>query len=201
MHLATMLALAAVAGLSTSLGPCVAPRYLAMLGIAGNASRSRRLAIIGAFVAGTCLSYVALASFGWLVTSVGRSSRLFYAALAVSLAGAGAYTLLREPRHVCSSSPTRSNGSVFLLGASSALVVSPCCTPIVIGFGAISASMSSFAFVATVVAFALGHAAPLGLLFIGSEAIRKVTSRYGAAVTTVNAGLLIALGAYYGLLA
>jgi cytochrome c biogenesis protein CcdA len=98
----------------------------------------------------------------------------------------------------------RSLGAVYLLGASSALVVSPCCTPVVAGIVAVAAATGKpVVGCALLIAYALGHAVPL----IAAGTLSRVAHRLipstigGQAPAIVGAILMMALGAYYGMLA
>ncbi len=205
------LPLAALAGVATSIGPCVAPRYLALTALIGE---HRPLGPILAFIAGITLVSVALGSaVSALATAVANVS-LIDALLAIGLIAAGLLTLLREP-HACaagthappaarSHAPRARCSGAFALGAGSALVVSPCCTPFLAafaGFGAFDRDpllASSY-----LVAFALGHAAPLALAGVlgGACAAHAHRVAASAAPAIVSGTLMLALGAYYGLLA
>ncbi|HWT06236.1 MAG TPA: hypothetical protein VN224_10800, partial [Xanthomonadales bacterium] len=120
------------AGAVTSIGPCAAPRYVALAALV-NASR-RPSRIVAAFVAGLVGAYVALGAAAGALGALWSASRLVYAALAIALAVAGLATLLRgggashahgNVSHDDAGART-SLGGTFLLGASSAFVVSPC---------------------------------------------------------------------------
>ncbi len=198
------------AGAVTSIGPCAAPRYVALAALA-NASR-RPAPIIAAFVAGIAGTYVVLGAAAGALGVLWSASALVYAALAVVLGCAGIATLLRGDRapHVHDDDPAPHPGAraglggTFLLGASSALVVSPCCTPIVAGIaGLTTASGHAGTGVALLAAFACGHALPLvsagalGTRIAG--VLRHVAASNAPAV--VAGTLMLALAAYYGVLA
>jgi thiol:disulfide interchange protein DsbD len=202
---ATRVPIVALAGIITSLGPCVAPRYVAITALLGE---QRRTLTIATFVGGMLAAYAALGfGVGILGQLAGHASALYFV-LALALAGAGAATLLRNPR--CGhehderrrSQPRRLSG-VFSLGAASAFVVSPCCTPVVaavVGMTAFDANPLSR--VALLGAFALGHAAPLFAVgSLGSLCARTFRMWNASPAPAVVSGtLMLALGAYYGLL-
>jgi cytochrome c biogenesis protein CcdA len=202
---ATRLPIVALAGIVTSLGPCVAPRYVAIAALLGE---RRRTLTIATFVTGMLAAYTALGfGVGILAQLAGHASAL-YLVLAVALVCAGAATLLRSPS--CNhghderrrSQPCRLSG-VFSLGAASAFVVSPCCTPVVaavLGMTAFDANPLSRA--ALLGAFALGHAAPLFVVgSLGSLCARTFRMWNATQAPAVVSGTLtLALGAYYGLL-
>ena len=150
-----------VAGVATSIGPCAAPRYVALAALA-NASR-RPGCVLAAFVSGIVGAYVLLGVAAGALGVLWSASALVYGALAVVLGGAGIATLLRGDRalHAHDDDAARHPGAraglggTFLLGASSAFVVSPCCTPIVAGIaGLTTASGHTGAGVALLAAFA-----------------------------------------------
>ena len=195
------------AGVVTSLGPCVAPRYVAVATLLGE---RRRTLTIATFVAGILTAYAAI-GFGTegLGELVNRAS-VFYLGLAAALTVSGLMALLRGPgcaheRHdVPERAPQRRLSAVFSLGAASAFVISPCCTPIlaaVAGMAAGDANPLSRA--ALLAAFALGHAAPLFVAgSLGAVCVRTFRkSKAGPAPAVVSGTLMLALGAYYGLLA
>lgn len=199
------LPLVALAGVATSVGPCVAPRYVAITALLHDAARPAWTT--AAFVAGLTLAYavlgfgVAVASVVWANASVG------YALLAATLTAGGLTTLLRRPS-ACRHEHAAPLGGArlaqpFVLGALSACVVSPCCTPLLGAFaGLAAADRAPLAGAAFLGAFALGHATPL--LFAGrtSAALGARLSGWSAsgAAATVSGALMVALGGYYGLL-
>ncbi len=197
------------AGAVTSIGPCAAPRYVALAALV-NASR-RPARIIAAFVAGLVGAYVVLGAAAGAVGALWSASRLVYAAFAVLLAIAGVATLLRggtshvhESAGVHDAGARASLGGTFLLGASSAFVVSPCCTPVVAGIaGLTTASGHTGEGVALLAAFAFGHALPIvsaGALGTRvAHRLRHVAASHAPAV--VAGTLMLALAAYYGVLA
>lgn len=194
--------LAFAAGASTSIGPCVAPRYLALAALAqGRGLRGRSL-LLAAFCAGTLLGYGAVAAAGSMLAFVTAHSRWLYVLLAVALFAGAIGSLVKADRQGCTHPGANpSLGGAFLLGVSTSLVVSPCCTPALLAFGVAFVAGPSATVCALVACFTVGHLAPTGLLLAGAAIPPSLTLRYRPAVATVNAGLLCALGAYYGMLA
>lgn len=198
-----------LAGLMTSVGPCAAPRFIAVAALAGQRRASAR---IMAFVAGLTGAYLALGFAAGLLGAVASVSNCLYAVLAAALIGAGCVALVRaEPRsasHDCAAAghdhPPRSIGGAFLLGAAGAFILSPCCTPFV---GAIAATSTAVGKPLTgallLLSFALGHALPLvGAGSLGPLFEKFVPRAFPAqAPAIVSAVLTIALGLYYGVLA
>jgi cytochrome c biogenesis protein CcdA len=193
------------AGISTSIGPCVAPRYVAVTALASTSRRPFGVAML--FLAGVVGAYVVLGLVFGAVGTLWWSSHVIYAGLATALGLGGIVTLLREaPRceHRRAAPRRASAGGPFLVGASSAFVVSPCCTPIVAaiaGFTTLGGHVA--AGVGLLVAFALGHAAPLlavGVVGRGFAGLGRHASL--ATVPSIVAGtLMLALAVYYGVLA
>jgi cytochrome c biogenesis protein CcdA len=188
------------AGVSTSVGPCVAPRYVAVTALA-SASR-RPFAIASAFLGGMVGAYVALGLVLGAVGLLWSHSPVVYAALAAALAVGGVATLLRTKHVGCNHNG--SGGGAFLLGASSVLVVSPCCAPIV----AAIAGFTTFAGrtaegVALLAAFALGHATPLLAFSALGRGVARLFQHAALATAqrVVGATLMLALAIYYGVLA
>jgi cytochrome c biogenesis protein CcdA len=204
---AARLPLVAFAGIVTSLGPCVAPRYIAIAALLGEGQRTRTIA---AFIAGMLTAYTALGfGAGLLVGLAGHASALYVALAAVLVLG-GITTLLRgsgcdHEHHGDDRAGARPQrlSAVFSLGAASALVVSPCCTPVVAAVvGMTAADASPLTRALLLGAFALGHAAPLFAVgSLGSLCARTFrTWHAGPAPAVISGSLMLALGAYYGLL-
>lgn len=195
-----------LAGIVTSVGPCTAPRLIAAAGIATSEPSQRRIQCF-AFVAGLMSAYAALGAIGSALSFLSAYSREIDLLLAVSLAFAGFCSLLRSnARHECHPcrGARRSAGAVFLLGASFALVLSPCCTPVIAGVLAYSGATGNPAFAALCLAsFALGHAVPI--LFVAVTGGRMTTyvrrPAIAEAMQTLSGGLTLALAGYYWVVA
>lgn len=191
-------------GTLTSIGPCVAPRYVAVAALAGSARRP--FVVVSLFALGVVGAYVALgAAAGALGTLIAWSAPL-YASLATILIAAGIVMLLRATPHAhAERTATRvpvSAGGTLLLGAATTLVVSPCCTPLIAAIAGLTIVSGRPATGASLLAtFALGHAVPLLLAAAGARA--PFAQRLGASPVPgiVGATLLIALGGFYGALA
>src|SRR5579884_2941484 len=117
-----------LSGAVTSIGPCVAPRFIAVAGLACGAGRRTALALALAFVAGLAATY---AAFGAVTSLLGRAvhwSAYTYWIVTCALAAGACITLWRGERacaHDRGGDPPRSVGGALLLGSSFALVVSP----------------------------------------------------------------------------
>jgi cytochrome c biogenesis protein CcdA len=214
------------AGIVTSAGPCAAPRYVAVAALAHAARAPWRT--VAAFTAGLVAAYVALgAAAGAVGTAAGAlgalwsASTVIYALLAAVLLAGGIATLLRagaqspgdacahagtvrDTRDACRARGSASLGGAFLLGASSVVVVSPCCTPVVAAIAGLTLANDRAAEgVGLLAAFAFGHAVPvacigaLGDRFAG--ALRRLAASQAPAI--VSGSLMLALAAYYGALA
>jgi len=200
------------AGMLTSFGPCVAPRYIAITAIA-NASK-RPILTIAAFVAGLVGAYVALGFAAGLLGSLWSLSSVIDVALAASLLAGGVFTLVRArpatSAVACMHADTHTKplsdgtlGGTALVGAATALVISPCCTPVVAAIVATSGAIGKPALGAWLLAlFALGHAVPL--LFsgvLGSFVMRRFAILTVSQAPAIVAGtLMLALGCYYAVL-
>ncbi len=189
-------------GLITSIGPCVAPRYIAIAALSGK----ERGAVVPAavFATGILAAYVSL---GWVSGALGflaGASTLIYAVLASGLIVAGLWTLLRRRHHhEHASTAPRSLGAVLLLGAASAFVASPCCTPIVASVVSYAAIVGKPAFGATLLFFfALGHITPLAAVAFAGGPLRAMMVRVANAQAPAIASgvLMLALGLFYGVL-
>jgi len=201
-HDLARLPLAVAAGAMTSLGPCVAPRYVAMAAVIERSGQRGRSVLL--FISGLLVGYAALGYGVGLLGALFTFATPLYAVLAIALSACGIAQLLRRS---CASahghgSPVRASG-VFSLGAGSALIISPCCTPIVAAIAGMNTLDGQPAVSATFfAAFALGHALPL--LLLGATG-SFVTARFamcggGSGAATISGTLMLALGAYYGVL-
>lgn len=198
------MAAAFTAGLSTSVGPCVAPRYLALTAIAARTTGRARWIRIGCFVTGLLACYALLATTAALIGSVTAFSQVIYALLALGFLSFGLHALIA--RHACSHAlPAQpSRGASLLSGGALGLVLSPCCTPNVAMMASVGISSGSFATALEgALAFAAGHVAPLATIGLGLGAADRFAPGRALreAATTISGGLSIALAAYYGLLA
>ena len=191
-----------VAGLVSSIGPCVAPRFLASASLA--ADRSGRARVTSLF-AGIVSGYMVLGTCTSLLAHISRYSAFVYAGLAVALLVSGIHALIA--RHKCDAAakpgPKGSLGAAFLMGASSVAIISPCCAPVVAAAALIAGSKANFfASYGMIASFALGHALPV-LVAGTSVSMASFTSRVlrtEEALRFVGATLTIALGGYFAVL-
>lgn len=199
--------LAVAAGVVTSIGPCAAPRYIAVAACAQAARRP--WTIVAAFACGLVCAYVMLGIAAGAIGALWAASAAVYALVAAALAVSGALTLARV-RGGLHSHDTPSNernaaaGGVFLLGASSAFVVSPCCTPVVAAIASLTMTSRHAADgVFLLAAFGCGHALPVvaaGALGTRlSLGLRRVATSQAPSI--VAGSLMLVLAAYYGVLA
>lgn len=195
------------AGALTSVGPCVAPRFVALAGLTIGTTRRQSLALIAAFVAGLIAVYSTFGAASRLIAGAAALSPYTYAALAVALAVGGFSTLWRADKlcaHAAHERNAGTPGAAFFLGASSGLVISPCCTPLVLGVLAYTTSSGSFAYgSALLAAFALGHALPVIAVGFGVNRIGSILHRYSLrqASAVIGGTLMLGLAGYYGALA
>jgi cytochrome c-type biogenesis protein len=199
-------AFACAAGAVTSLGPCVAPRFIAVTALATTPGVHRWKAI-ASLAAGLCASYIVLGVASGIAVRIAAFTANMNAILAVAMIVYGIVTLVRQsPDDACAhgAEKKRSLSGIFLFGASFGLVASPCCTPVVVLLGSLAATRSAPALGALLVAaFAVGHAVPLALAGFGWHwiGIRASAGTWGSASQTISGALMLALGAYYGVLA
>ncbi len=198
--------LIALAGAATSVGPCVAPRALAVAALAHRAARPAP--VIAAFIAGVLGAYAAVAAGAGAVASLLGASHAAYALLAAALAVAGTITLARANGTQCDARAHHASrrsglGGVALLGASSALVVSPCCAPAVAAIAGLTAASGRADGVALAAAFAFGHALPLVAAGMAgarvASGLRTIAAHQAPAI--VSGTLMLALAAFYGAVA
>lgn len=196
-----------VAGVVSSIGPCVAPRFIAAASLASAGGRRSAAAPVIAFVAGLTAAY---AAFGAVASLLGRAahwSAWTYWILAFALGVGGVLALWRGERactHDRETDRATSLGGALLLGASFALVVSPCCTPLVAAIVAYTSASGGAAYGSMLLAcFALGHAFPIVPVAFGATGAVRLLQRYSVrqAACVVSATLMLALSAYYAVLA
>jgi cytochrome c-type biogenesis protein len=162
-----------------------------------------------AFVGGLVTAY---ASFGLIASLLGAAraySSIVYAVVAAGLFAGGLVTIVRAGHSTCESHCRQvrtghSLGGAFLLGASFALVMSPCCTPLVAMILTYTSMTGSGSYGAALLAiFAIGHALPLFAYgAVGgrvADRLRRVA--LGQAVSVTSGALMIGLAGYYALLA
>ncbi|HEY5341062.1 MAG TPA: cytochrome c biogenesis protein CcdA [Candidatus Aquilonibacter sp.] len=192
------------AGLSTSIGPCAAPRYLALTTLMARSKGRDRWAAAASFVISLFAAYAAImlvASLVWRALALSPALYLVCAGVFLILGLRGA---LAQERCGHAGVSNASRRPALLLGVLSGLMFSPCCSPVALligGAGLASGSMGT-AFV-MMGAFLAGHIIPVVLTGTLTSALAVLLDRGDArrALVTINAGLMIALAGYYGLLA
>jgi cytochrome c-type biogenesis protein len=196
--------LLALAGIASGIGPCAAPRALALTALVHGSRRPLRTG--AAFVAGVLCAYAAIALAAHTLAPY-AGSRVAYACAAIFFLLGGGWTLARAAHARCAAHApdtvrVRSDGGALLLGASSALLASPCCTPALAAIAALGASGGGSA-IGPVLAFACGHAFPS---VVAACAATRCASLLRAALTAqapaiVAGTLALALACYYAVLA
>ena len=198
-------AAAFAAGLCSSTGPCVGPRCLVLGAVTGGGTWRENARAAGLFIGGLACVYAAFgAAASWFAHAVTWSAPIYAVLSALLLAWGLRITLAPSPpcaRATCRE--PRTPGAPFIFGAASALVVSPCCTPFVIGaVNAAAADGTPFFGAALMAAFALGHGAPLALASAAFSGVRHAAGRIPSdAIATINGAIMLAMGAYYAVLA
>lgn len=194
------------AGIVSSAGPCAAPRLLAITGLAGTGDvRRSRIEPIVTYACGMIAVYALFgASASLFVRSIDLSIPL-YGAIAAVLIVCGVLTLWNgRNAHDHAPAAKHSPGGTFMLGASSAFVFSPCCTPLMAAIVTFGASSGRPAYAAAALAvFGLGHALPALLLGSFAARIARNVHALGHAqpLAIVTGALFLAMGGYYAVLA
>ncbi|MFN2449194.1 MAG: cytochrome c biogenesis CcdA family protein [Candidatus Baltobacteraceae bacterium] len=188
-----------LAGLAGSAGPCVAPRFVAAAGLAAGTSPLHARTRVAAMIAGLVAAYACFGCFASLIGVAAAFSPAIYALAGAAMLFCGIRTLVREPVHGSPRCSAARPGGAFFLGASFALVVSPCCTPAVLGILAYASASGAQRAPLLLACYALGHAVPLGFAAMGSAALRGVFARadIGRGIDVLGAALSVALGMYY----
>jgi cytochrome c biogenesis protein CcdA len=189
------------AGLASSIGPCIAPRYLMLAAYLTEQKERNRAAV---FVAGCLAGYLLYAFAGVLIALLRVGTHVIYAVLAMALMIGGGRALTAMQHHPCQLKRTSSIsfGPIFLAGLLSSMMFSPCCTPIAIALGLQAAQNGGSMATALLLAFGLGHTLPLGLAaLVASSKMRSRFSLPYDACATVSGSLLLMVGGLYAILA
>jgi cytochrome c biogenesis protein CcdA len=186
------------AGIASGAGPCAASRMVALAAL-GAIRSGERLRTIAPFVSGSVLGCLAIGSGIWSLALLTHYSPWVDSAAGIALLALGSRWLLWPGAHRCSSHAVR--GGAFFAGASSAAIISPCCTPYFAAVASAGRWQQGDLAVATVLiaAFAVGHSAPpvLGVL-AGARACSVATSTaLSSALRVVGATLSFFTGAFY----
>jgi len=200
--------LAFASGLVSSIGPCMAPRFLAIAGLAGGKPRAKGFTLVFSFISGIVLVYAAFGAASSLFREAARYSAWTYGVVALALAVGGTLALWRDDECGCRRPAGffagAGAGAAFLLGASFALVVSPCCAPLVVGILAYTSASGDVLYSSFILAcFALGHVLPILAAAFGVNGATAIFQRYTvrAGATVVSASLMLGLAGYYAVLA
>jgi len=196
-------ALALAAGVASSCSPCVAPRMLAVAALTANKPARHALCVVALFAAGIVAAYSILVLSGTLIWHVVAYSSYLFVGIASVMTVAGVLALTRHPEcgGVSVLHRKESLSSVFLLGAASAATFSPCCMP-VIAAAVLYAHTAGPLFAWLMAAcFALGHAAPLLLVALGSKLVGFAHSGIQSAARVVAGALMLAVAGFYWVLA
>ncbi len=195
------------AGVVSSLGPCASPRLVALCALV---VRSRSPLAVGCTFVGSLVSaYAALGLAGTAVADLVRSASWIYGLIAIAALVGGVVSLAgvwvdhADHAHTLEVPHSNDLSAAFLSGIGFALMVSPCCTPIVGAIIAYTTSRGDGAMGAGMLAaFGLGHAAPLVPIIAGGRStVRWIRScAWTDAVGVAAASCMIALGGYYALL-
>lgn len=199
-------AVCAGAGLVGSLGPCAAPRMIAAAGIGSDRTPvRRRCRLMASLIAGICCGYVTLGLAATVLLRMMQMVGILYVAMCVVLLFVGIKSIVASDGVTSGSGCCHgrgANGASFFAGMSFALVVSPCCTPIVAGIAAFAQANGDWIYSGLCMAcFALGHSAPLAIVGFASLTLRERMLRYAPAVGVINGALLLGLAGYYAVLA
>jgi cytochrome c biogenesis protein CcdA len=194
-----------VAGLAASAGPCAAPRYLALTALLTTVQGRGRLSAIVLFAGGMFLAYAGMAFAGslfWRLPVIAGGANLA-CATAFAVGGVRA-SLVRRDAGMSTCLHRQIPRPAFFAGLCSGLTFSPCCGPVALLLGSGALADGSVAVAVSVLgAFVAGHLAPIVATggISGWIAARLDVRQTGGALTVVNAALMIAAAAYYGLIA
>ena len=213
LHVPVQALLSAIGlGILSGLGPCAAPRILAMTGLTHRENAGTAALLLGAFVLGTTSVYAAIGSAATWATRLIDLSPYLYALAAIVL-GIGGIRALLYDSHTCdracsalhNRSSRRSIGSAFFFGGASASVASPCCTPLLFAMLASSSQADRPQTTVLLLAiFAIGSTVPAIAIATFASTItsrwKNLLVTHSRSFATAHAGLLLGIGAYYGIL-
>jgi cytochrome c-type biogenesis protein len=160
-------------------------------------------------VGGTLGTYALFGFAGSLLGSLVSYGSWIYGAVAAAALIGGVITLVGAVSHSHDhpddtiAKNTEPLSAAFLAGIGFALMISPCCTPIlgvILTYTALKANMLVAS--AMLVVFGLGHATPLLLVVFGGRRFttRLWSSKFAQAAQVFAGTCMIALGSYYALL-
>ena len=195
-----LLASAFMTGLASSVGPCIAPRYLLL---AAYVTEHRERKHSATFVAGCLAGYLVYAFAGALIALLRVGTHVIYAVLAMTLVFCGGRTLVGSHHASKMKRPSSlSFGPMFFAGFVSSMMFSPCCTPIVIALGLQAVQDGGTMTAGLLLAFGLGHTFPLSLAAFAASS--KLLGRFSLPhdiCATVSGSLLLMVGGLYAVLA
>lgn len=193
-------------GALSSIGPCVAPRFIAVAGLTAGRRIGDALLNTTAFVLGLATLYASLGAAAAVVLHDAAFSTAAYYGMAAVLGVSGILQLCRQPAcdHRTPESRARGVGGAFLLGASSGISISPCCAPVVGAIASFAGAGGDPAGGALLlICYASGHSLPLFMAAVGAGGVNAVIARHSlrSAASLLAATLMLALCAYYAVLA
>jgi cytochrome c biogenesis protein CcdA len=180
----------------------MAPRFLAVVALCEPRGRARRWWGIALFASGSCVAYALAGATGGFAQARFGASPLVYGAFAVAAIAAGVAVIVRTPHAACDRATGR-YGAGFLAGFAGALAGAPCCAPFAFALaGTASARGPQYAAI-VLASFALGQTLPLFVAAAGWSKANALLERAltSAGSATVAGAILVALGAYYAVLA
>lgn len=189
-------------GVASSVGPCVAPRFLALAAcVTGNKNVTRT---VTSFIGGLVAAYILFGLTISLISNLQLLASSIYVIVAAALVLGGIYTLWHARSNDLCDHPAGPTVLTWwrtaLFGASFAFVVSPCCTPFVIAILVLTARVGSPVFGMVLLGFfALGHAVPLVAYGLAGGRLNAMLSRFrlDQAAAIASGTLMLALGSYY----
>lgn len=196
-----------VAGIVTSLSPCILSMLPVMVGYVGGYSNTSRLKgfwMSLSFVVGLGVTFAILgilaASLNQIFGRIGNYWYLIMAVVAI-LMGLNLLGIIRISFPGLKSMPVKGKGLLgsFLMGLFFGLVASPCATPVLAVLLTYFASKGDMVFGGISLFFyGLGQGLPLLIAGTFTGAIKNLNSfkKYSQSITNFSAAILIVLGVY-----
>lgn len=196
-----------VAGIITSLSPCILSMLPVLVGYVGgysNTSRLRGFSMSLLFVLGLGVTFAILgvgaAALGKVFGQIGTYWYIIMAVVAIAM-GLHLLGVFQISFPGLKKVPVKAKGMLgsFLMGLFFGLVASPCATPVLAVIMTYLATKRDMVFGGLMLfAYGIGHGMPLLIAGTFTGAIKNLRQfqRYSQYVTYASAGILILLGAY-----
>lgn len=197
-----------VAGILTSISPCVLSMVPVLVGFIGGYSQPSRLkafSMSGAFVLGLATTFALLgiiaASLGTIFGQIGKGWYYFISVISIVM-GFNLLGVINFRFPALKVVPPKVSGflGAYMVGLLFGIVASPCATPILVAILAlVSAKGEIGSGAALLFVYGLGHGMPLLIIGAFTGAVKKLSQvrQWTKNVNYVSGGILVILGLYF----